>query len=481
MITAQPPSGRVFPHSAEAEEGLLGSIFVDPATVLPKCELAHLTPAHLYSPQNSEIFNVMLRLHRSKLPVEVPVIAEELKSSTTFIGVNLPLKLVGLSSLIATTAQADYFIGKVVEFHTRREIILAANASVEEAYNYAGGDLTELTTSLKRRVEFAISGRPTDSWPATESIADLCAKPIALPPVLIEGIMYGGASTMLISGPSKSHKTFTAFDVAISISTGTDWIGFKTTKNIVLYLNLELQRFAAYQRFRDICRARGIAPPASLHLLNLRGQKVTLDNLQRWLGERIEQTGAKVVCIDPHYKVSSVSGMEENSNDDQGNLLASMENICASHAASLILTHHFAKGDASSKNAIDRASGGGVFARWGDVMMTFTPHKEGDDYMTVEMSLRNFAPIKPFVVHWICPRWVRDDENLNPSDLKTSRGPKEKNKPENALNALGDQTLTYTQWEKATGMTESTFKRKKISLIDDGLVEQIGILYRRTK
>ena len=55
--------------------------------------------------------------------------------------------------------------------------------------------------------------------------------------------------------------------------------------------------------------------------------------------------------IDPHYKVSSVSGMEENSNDSQGLLLAALENICTMNGAALILSHHFAKGDAGAKNA----------------------------------------------------------------------------------------------------------------------------------
>ncbi len=183
--------------------------------------------------------------------------------------------------------------------------------------------------------------------------------------------------------------------------------------------------------------------------------------------------------IDPHYKVSSVSNMEENSNDDQGKLLAALESICTLNNSALVLSHHFAKGDASSKNAIDRASGGGVFARWGDVMLTFTPHEEADA-MTVEMSLRNFAPVEPFVVRWSYPRWTTQD-HLDPEKLKRRGGPKEKNTADAALSALGSELMGYSEWLKTSKMSESTFRRKLADLVAAGRVVQTGTFYQAAK
>jgi hypothetical protein len=156
-----------------------------------------------------------------------------------------------------------------------------------------------------------------------------------------------------------------------------------------------------------------------------------------------------------------------------------MEGLCVNAGAALILTHHFAKGDASVKNAIDRASGGGVFARWGDVMLTFTPHEE-DDAMTVEMTLRNFKPVEPFVVRWEYPRWQRDGQ-LDPAALKNSRGAKERHSPEGALNSLSDSGMMYAEWLKASGLSESTFRRKRQELLDFGKVELRGVLYFKSK
>ena len=311
-------------------------------------------------------------------------------------------------------------------------------------------------------------------WPEPISASTLCANPPATPPALIEGILYRGG-TMLISGPSKSHKTYTMLDAACAMADERPWLGFKTVKTPVLYVNLELQDFATSKRIKQICSAAGGSPPRDLHTWNLRGHHVTLAALKEVLPQKIKDLSAGLVIIDPHYKISAVSGMEENSNDSQGVLLSALEGLCSLNGAALAVAHHFAKGDASAKNAIDRASGGGVFARWGDVMLTFTPHEEADA-MTVEMALRNFAPVAPFAVRWEHPRWVRDD-GLDPAKLKRA-GAKERHSADDAFLALGSGTLGYAEWLNATGMADSTFRRKRDALIAARRVERVGNLYR---
>ncbi len=312
-------------------------------------------------------------------------------------------------------------------------------------------------------------------WPAPAMASVLCESPPPTPNVLIDGVLYQGG-TMLISGPSKSHKTYTMLDAGCAIAEGRPWLGFATTKTPVLYLNLELQDFAVASRLKQICSAAGTRLPKDLHTWNLRGRHVTLLELQDRLPAEIKRIGAGFVVIDPHYKVSAVSGMEENSNDSQGMLLAALEGVCNLNGAALSVAHHFAKGDASAKTAIDRASGGGVFARWGDVMLTFTPHEE-PDAMTVEMALRNFAPVEPFVVRWDHPRWARDGQ-LDPSRLKQRGGRSETQPAGKALKALAGATMTYSEWHKASGMAETTFRRKRDELLESGKVESVGNFFR---
>jgi hypothetical protein len=111
-----------------------------------------------------------------------------------------------------------------------------------------------------------------------------------------------------------------------------------------------------------------------------------------------------LVIIDPHYKISAASGVDENSNDAQGLLLYRLENTICKRGAALMIAHHFSKGDKSQTKAMDRAAGGGALARWPDVIMTLTEH-EDEGCCVAEFSLRNFAPIQAFVLRWEYPVW----------------------------------------------------------------------------
>lgn len=306
-------------------------------------------------------------------------------------------------------------------------------------------------------------------WPEVVSAADLCANPPATPPVLIEGILHQGG-TLLLAGPSKARKTYTLLDAGISISAGIPWMGRATRQAAVLYLNLELPPHLMVQRLRAICDHRGIEPPPGLLVWNLRGQLVNIGALERAVPAVFKKFSVGAAIIDPHYKVSVTSGMEENNNDHQGLLLTKMEALCGNAGAALMIGHHFAKGSAAEKNAIDRASGSGTFARWPDAFMSLTPH-EAEDAMTVDFALRGFAPVAPHVVHWRYPVWERDD-NLDPANLKRA-GAKPKHSPEEALAKLKDG-MTSAEWRKATKMTETTFRRKRDELLGRRVSERDG-------
>jgi len=313
-------------------------------------------------------------------------------------------------------------------------------------------------------------------WPDLVSARDLVSNPPPTPPVLIDGVLYRGG-TMLMAGPSKAAKTWTLIDAALAIATGGQWMGFATIAVPVLYLNLELPAHVACRRLKMICHRRGIEAPAALTMWNLRGKTTTLIDLQRMLPSMIRKHGFGAVFVDPHYKVSATSGYEENSNDDQGKLLAELEAICSGNDAAVIIAHHFAKGDASGKNAIDRASGGGVFARWPDAFMALTPHEE-DQAMTLDFVLRAFPPVAPRVVRWSCPIWVQD-ETLDPARLK--KAGRTDNHPADRLLSVLKDGMSNIEWRKATGWPDATFRRKRDELTQAGKVRLASGCYYRAE
>ncbi len=314
------------------------------------------------------------------------------------------------------------------------------------------------------------------TWPEPVTASQIFAQPPAKPPELISGVLYHGG-TMLMAGASKSRKTFTLLQQAVAVATGGYWLGMKCDLAPVLYLNFELQDFAVHDRLRAICDALQIEAPENFHLWNLRGVKCSKTDLGERVPDVIRKLGARLVILDPYYKVSSQSGKDEISNHEQGELLCDLETMCAAPGAALSIAHHFAKGNQSAKNAIDRASGGGVFARWPDVMMTMTDHKE-ENSLTVEMALRNFAPKKPFVMRYDHPLWVLAPD-LQPADLKDAGGRKKEYEEEDTLAKLPTDGASYTEWQKKSKLSETTFGRHRDKLVAAGKVKQVGPVYIR--
>ena len=93
------------------------------------------------------------------------------------------------------------------------------------------------------------------------------------------------------------------------------------------------------------------------------------------------------------------------------------EYLATRHNLSIILSHHFSKGNKSGSESIDRFSGSGVFARNPDSLVVLTPHEEDERTFTCEVTLRNFSPMDAFVVQWSYPLF-RQNFNLNPDKLK---------------------------------------------------------------
>src|SRR3569832_2900730 len=121
-----------------------------------------------------------------------------------------------------------------------------------------------------------------------------------------------------------------------------------------------------------------------------------------------------LIIIDPAYKV--LGNRDENANGDIASLMNEFDALCASTGAAWVVAHHFAKGDSTAKNAMDRMSGAGAWARDPDSILVLTPHEE-EDCFTVTPILRNLPRLDEFVVRWSYPV-MRAATDLNPDALR---------------------------------------------------------------
>lgn len=255
---------------------------------------------------------------------------------------------------------------------------------------------------------------PAEAWPDFEDSHDTLDNPPPRPAELIESVCYVG-SKISMSGPSKSMKTFFQMYMALCIATGTPWFGRKVLTGRVLYINLELIRYSFASRQKAILDQMDTTlGTGRLTVWHLRGKNVTIERLKTELASRLRSEQFDLIIIDPLYKV--LGARSENDASEMGDLLRYIESIGHAAGAAILIAHHYAKGNASGKNALDRSSGSGVIGRDGDAIIDLCPHEE-DDCLVMELIQRDMPPIAPVVLRWQYPCFTPDD-SLDPNRLK---------------------------------------------------------------
>ncbi|MCR6656639.1 MAG: hypothetical protein NVV63_12695 [Opitutus sp.] len=136
-------STRTLPHSLEAEEFLLSCCLLDGADIISRCITAGITPASFYHPPHQTVFDHLVTLFSASKPIDVAILAEELKNSKQLEAVGGYPFLLQVSGRIPTTGQAGYFMERVVETHKLREVIKLSTGLAEACYDYSGGGVGE--------------------------------------------------------------------------------------------------------------------------------------------------------------------------------------------------------------------------------------------------------------------------------------------------------------------------------------------------
>jgi replicative DNA helicase len=154
--------GRTLPHSLEAEEYLLSCCLLDGAEVVSRCLEARIAPQAFYDSKHGIIYERLLDLYNRQVPIDISVVAEELKTSRQLDQIGGYAFLAQVSSRIPTTAQAGYFIEKVREQALLREIIRSATGAVEDCYGFSGG-IDEFVDQIETKIFAVTQNRVSES------------------------------------------------------------------------------------------------------------------------------------------------------------------------------------------------------------------------------------------------------------------------------------------------------------------------------
>lgn len=411
------------PHSVEAEQGILGSILMDcqqtgAFAVLAEVA-ARINEHYFYVPAHGTIYRTFVSLWRSGVPIGLITFTQHLRDHGTLDSVGGAQFVTGLYTFVPTAAAVEYYLDIVVEKFARREIIADATKLVRAAY---GQTDDEGFPALVQRV----SGRlvtissVNGKFPQLQDTKEFfTTEDPPLPKQVIYRLLHQG-SKMLLGGNSKGRKSYALMDLAVSVATDTDWWGWHTRKGGVCYINLEIQPEFFRQRLKKIAEVKQVEPEAGMFWVwNLRGHAKPMAVLVNELLVFLRGHRFILIIIDPVYKTLPAYGGSENDSAAITALLNEVERIAVETGAAVLFSSHFSKGEQAEKQAVDRVSGSGAWARDPDTILTMTPHEEQDCF-TVEATLRNYAPISPFVVRWDWPLFVRETE-MDPEKLRLAK------------------------------------------------------------
>lgn len=240
--------GRSLPHSLEAEEYLLSCCLLDGSDVVSRCLEARIKPESFYDPKHGIIYERMLELYNRQAPIDISVVAEELKTARQLDQIGGYAFLTQVSSRIPTTAQASYFIDRVREQALLRDIIRTATGAVEDCYGFSGG-IDEFVDQIEQKIFGVTQNRVSES-----------AKPMKDPTreamnVITKMMMKKGELTGISSG-------FKDLDALM-------W-GFQRTEMIVLAARPSMGKTSLALNFAEAAALpkKGI-PPAAVLIFSL--------------------------------------------------------------------------------------------------------------------------------------------------------------------------------------------------------------------
>ena len=442
-MAGKPPPDKLPPHDEAAEAATLGCVLNDSGT-LP--QVLALGESAFYDERHKAIFRAFAAMSRDNVPIDLVTVQQGLNAKGILDQFGGLTYLSKIQNDVPSVPNLPAWLSVVREKSERRSIIKKCREVAVRAE-----DESVRIDDLKFAVQTDLAdvfGGSSGGLPDLIDAADFLARPIDPPAELVAGILHRG-SKLVLGGSSKSFKTWSLLDLAISVSAGADWLGRPTAQGRVLFVNFEIQPHAWQRRIEAVATAKGgDIQQGSIHLWNLRGHAADFRQLIPRIIQRCRAENFALIVLDPIYKL--YSGTDENAAGDVAELLNSLERLATETGGAIAFGAHFAKGNASAKEAIDRISGSGVFARDPDSLLIFTKH-ETEDAFTVEPILRNFPPVRPFAVRWEFPLMVQANE-LDPARLKQAAGRKKAYDNKKLLSAIANTTpenpISVSAWTK---------------------------------
>ena len=164
------PGAPLVPHSREAEEALIGSILINPEAYYDVAPF--LRADDFYIQRHGWIWEIFVRLHERRIPIDFVTVTEELDQMGRLAEVGGPAYLTALINNVPTSLHAEAYGRFIEENSLRRRMLGAANDIARLAFQE--GRTVESVLDEAEKAVFGVSERrlSRDLQPIQQVLSD---------------------------------------------------------------------------------------------------------------------------------------------------------------------------------------------------------------------------------------------------------------------------------------------------------------------
>ncbi|HGH0863136.1 replicative DNA helicase [Staphylococcus pseudintermedius] len=149
------------PHSHEAEQSVLGAIFLDPELMSSTQEI--LLPESFYRGAHQHIFRAMMDLNEDGKDIDIVTVLDRLTQEGVVNEAGGPQYLAEITSNVPTTRNIQYYTEVVFKNAVKRKLIHTADSIANDGYNDEL-DLDTVLNDAERRILELSSTRESDGF-----------------------------------------------------------------------------------------------------------------------------------------------------------------------------------------------------------------------------------------------------------------------------------------------------------------------------
>ncbi len=220
--------------------------------------------------------------------------------------------------------------------------------------------------------------RPIEGMSAAE-LMNTDIKPVEF---IVNGLLPVGLN--ILASPPKYGKSFMCMDLALSVASGRDFLGYTTNKNPVLYLALEDR----YDRLKERIEKLLDNEPAPENMI-LSTDSATLDTgFIEQLEECINRQNIKLIIVDTFIKVRGVAKRNESAYTVDSREAGTIKKFADQHGVSILLVTHTRKG-IDMNDPFSNITGTYGIAGAADDMIVLTKDKRSDNLTKMSVTGRD--------------------------------------------------------------------------------------------